>query len=140
MKWWPSRKRHVEFERELRSDLELEEEEQRERGVSPDEARYAARRAFGNTTLIKEQMHEAWGGASFERFWQDLRYAVRVLLKNRAFSATAILVLALGIGTSVAMFAFVDAAMIKPLPYADPQRLVRVTESERVAPLVNISY
>ena len=67
MKWWPSRKRDAELERELRSDLELEEEEQRERGVSPDEARYAALRAFGNITLIKEQTHEAWGGASFER-------------------------------------------------------------------------
>ena len=75
-------------------------------------------------------MHEAWGGASFERFWQDLRYAVRVLGKNRGFSATAILVLALGIGTSVAIFAFVDAALIRPLPYADPQRLVHVTESD----------
>jgi len=139
MKWWPSRKRHAEFERELRSDLELEEEEQQERGVSPDEAWYAARRAFGNTTLIKEQMHEAWGGASFERFWQDLRYAVRVLGKNRGFSATAILVLALGIGTSVAIFAFVDAALIRPLPYADPQRLVHVTESDPPGP-VNISY
>jgi predicted permease len=140
MKWWPSRKRHAESERELRSDLELEEEEQRERGVSPDEAWYAARRAFGNTTLVKEQMHEAWGGASFERFWQDLRYAVRVLGKNRGFSATAILVLALGIGTSVAIFAFVDAALIRPLPYADPQRLVHVTESDPTSPHVNISY
>ncbi|HEY2466456.1 MAG TPA: ABC transporter permease, partial [Terracidiphilus sp.] len=140
MKWWPSRKRDADLERELRSDLELEEEEQRERGVSPDEARYAALRAFGNTTLIKEQTHEAWGGASFERFWQDLRYAGRVLVKNPGFSATAILVLALGIGTSVAIFAFVDAALIKPLPYADPQRLVHVTESDPAAPHVNISY
>jgi macrolide transport system ATP-binding/permease protein len=140
MKWWPSRKRHAESERELRSDLELEEEEQQERGVSPDEAWYAARRAFGNTTLIKEQMHEAWGGARFERFWQDLRYALRVLGKNRGFSATAILVLTLGIGTSVAIFAFVDAALIRPLPYADPQRLVHVTESDPTSPHVNISY
>ena len=140
MKWWPSRKRDAELERELRSDLELEEEEQRERGLSQDEARYAAQRAFGNTTLIKEQTHEAWGWASFERFWQDLRYAARVLVKNPGFSVTAILVLALGTGTSVAIFAFVDAALIKPLPYADPQRLVHVTESDPAAPHVNISY
>ncbi|HZD45022.1 MAG TPA: ABC transporter permease, partial [Acidobacteriaceae bacterium] len=140
MKWWPSRKRDAELERELRSDLELEEEEQRERGGSPDEARYAALRAFGNRTLIKEQTHEAWGGASLERFWHDLRYGGRVLVKNPGFSATAILVLALGIGTSVAIFAFVDAALIKPLPYADPQRLVHVTESDPAAPHVNISY
>jgi hypothetical protein len=59
MKWWQQlKKRDTDLERELQSDLELEEEEQRERGLSPDEARYAARRAFGNTTLIREQTHE----------------------------------------------------------------------------------
>jgi hypothetical protein len=103
--------------------LELEEEEQREKGLSEDEARYAARRAFGNRTLIRQQTHEVRGWAQFERFWQDLRYAGRVLVKNPGFSATAILVLALGIGASVAIFAFVDAALIKSLPFADPQRL-----------------
>lgn len=54
MRWWQTRRRDADLERELRSDLELEEEEQRERGVPPEEARYAARRAFGNSTLIKE--------------------------------------------------------------------------------------
>ena len=67
MKWWQIRKRNADLERELRSDLELEEEEQRENGLPPEEARYAARRAFGNTTLIREQTHEAWGWAPFER-------------------------------------------------------------------------
>jgi hypothetical protein len=60
MKWWQLKKRDADLERELRSDLELKEE-QRESGVSPEEARYAARRAFGNTAVIKEQTHEAWG-------------------------------------------------------------------------------
>ncbi len=140
MRWWQIRRRDADLERELRSDLELEEEEQREKGLSEDEARYAARRAFGNTTLIRQQTHEVWGWAQFERFWQDLRYAGRVLVKNPGFSATAILVLALGIGVSVAIFAFVDAALIKPLPFADPQRLVHVTESDPESPHVNISY
>jgi macrolide transport system ATP-binding/permease protein len=140
MRWWQIGRRDADLERELRSDLELEEEEQREKGLSEDEARYAARRAFGNTTLIRQQTHEVWGWAQFERFWQDLRYAGRVLVKNPGFSATAILVLALGIGASVAIFAFVDAALIKPLPFADPQRLVHVTESDPESPHVNISY
>ena len=61
MKWWQAKKRDADLERELRSDLELEEEEQQDRGVSPQEAHYAAERAFGDTTLIKEQTHEAWG-------------------------------------------------------------------------------
>jgi hypothetical protein len=62
MKWWQIKKRDADLERELRSDLELEEEEQREKGKSPEEARYAAQRAFGNATLIREQTREAGGG------------------------------------------------------------------------------
>ena len=58
MKWWQMRRRNADLERELQADLDLEEEEQREQGASPEEARYAARRAFGNTTLIREQTHE----------------------------------------------------------------------------------
>ena len=60
MRWWQIRKRDADLERELQSDLELEEEEQRERGLSAEEARYAARRAFGNPTLIREQTRATW--------------------------------------------------------------------------------
>ena len=81
MRWWQRRNRDADLERELQSDLELEEEEQRERGLSPEQARHAARRALGNTALIREQTHEAWGGAQFERFLQDLRYGMRQLHK-----------------------------------------------------------
>jgi len=124
MKWWQIRKRNEDLERELRSDLELEEEEQRDHGLPRDEARYAARRAFGNTTLIREQTHESWSSAPFERLLQDLRFALRQLRRNPGFTFTATIMLALGIGASVAMFAFVDAALFKPLPYLDPDILV----------------
>jgi hypothetical protein len=72
MKWWQLTKRDADLERELRSDLELEEEEQRENGLSPEEARHAARRAFGNTTLIRQQTHEAWAGRQLNGFCRML--------------------------------------------------------------------
>ena len=140
MRWWQIRKRDQDLERELESDLELEEEEQRERGVPSEDAPYAARRAFGNTTLIREQMHESWGWAPFERFLQDLGYALRQCRRSPAFVSTAILVLALGTGVSVAIFGFVDAALLEPLPYANPNRLVSVNESGIEAPLWPLSY
>ena len=87
MRWWQINERDADLERELRSDLELEEDEQRDRGVSQQDARYAARRAFGNTTLIREQTHEAWGWASFERLLEDRRYALRQLRRSPGFAS-----------------------------------------------------
>jgi macrolide transport system ATP-binding/permease protein len=142
------RKLGILFRRE-RFGTELEEEiafhrEQMERelidgGMKPEEARFAAMRRFGNATRLKEQSHEATGFAA-ESVWQDLRFAVRQLRKSPGFAATAVVVLALGIGASVAIFSFVDAALIKPLPYKEPARLVQLFESVSLGPRFHLSY
>ena len=88
--------------------------------MKPDAARYAAMRQFGNATRLREQSEEVVG-FRVETVWQDVRFAVRQLRKNPGFGVTAVLILALGMGVSVAIFAFVDAALIQPLPYAQPE-------------------
>jgi predicted permease len=124
MKWWQIKKRDADLERELGSDLELEEEEQRENGLSAEEARYAARRVFGNATLIKEQTRETWGWAPFERLLQDIRYAFRQLGRSPGFTLTVVLILALGIGASTAVFSILDSVLLRPYAFRDPGQIV----------------
>jgi len=123
----------VDLERELRSDLELEEEEQRESGLSSEEARYAARRAFGNPTIIKEQTYETWGWAPLERLLQDLRYALRQLKRSPGFAVTAMAILALGVGANVAVFSVMNALIMRPLNVPQPQSLYLVEHREHGA-------
>src|SRR5581483_3624308 len=115
--------REQEFERELRAHLESEAEEQRETGISPEEAGYAARRALGNATLVKEDVREMWGWSSLEVLWQDLSYGVRQLRLNPVFALVAILSLALGIGANSAIFQLLDAVRLRSLPVPNPQQL-----------------
>ncbi len=126
MRWWQIRKRDADLERELQSDLELEELEQRESGLSPHEACYAARRAFGNTTLIREHTHEAWGVAAFERLWQNVRFALRQFTRNKRFTAVCIVTLALGIGAQTTIYSVIYAVLLDPYPYRGAMRMVHL--------------
>ena len=129
MNWWQIKKRDADLERELRSDLELEEEEQREGGISEEEARYAALRAFGNLTLIREQTRAIWSWNWLESLARDLRFSLRALRRTPGFTVIAILVMALGIGANVALFTVVRGVLLKPLPFHDPDRLVMLYEA-----------
>jgi predicted permease len=128
---WPIKKRDADLERELRSDLELEEEEQRESGLPPDEARYAARRAFGNPTLIREQTRAVWSWNMLENLIRDVRIGVRTLFRSPGFSLIAVLVIALCIGAATSLFTVVRSVLLRPLPFRDPARLVMVYEHFR---------
>ena len=135
MRWWPNwkgtAKRDADLERELLSDLELEEEERRGRGLSAEEARSAARRAFGNTTLIREQTRAVWSWVWMERLVRDAKYGTRTLLRSPEFAIVSVLVMALGIGATTSLFTMVRAVLLRPLPFRDSGKLVMLYEHYR---------
>ncbi len=131
MRWWQIGKRDADLERELQSDLELEEEEQREHGVSREEARHAARRAFGNPTLIREQTNAVWSWNWLENLLRDLRIGIRTLFRSPGFAILAVLVMTLCIGATASLFTVVRSVLLRPLPFRDPDRLVMIYEHFR---------
>jgi predicted permease len=131
MRWWPIGKRDADLQRELQSDLELEEEEQLENGLSPEEARYAAMRAFGNPTLIREHTRAVWSWNMLEDLLRDLRISVRTLFRSPGFSLIAVFVMALCIGSATSMFTVVQSVLLRPLPFRDPGQLVTIYEHFR---------
>jgi macrolide transport system ATP-binding/permease protein len=109
---------------EFATHLALLEDDERARGLSADQAERKARARFGNPLSYRERAIDAVTARWLEDASKDIRFAVRQLRKNPGFAATAIMVVALGLSASVAIFGFVDAALIRPLPYRDPSRLV----------------
>jgi hypothetical protein len=113
---------------ELRFHLEPQIAENIAAGMSPDEARHAALRAFGNPAALRDQARETWNWSGIESLLRDARIGARTLLRAPGFALTAILVMGLGIGANVTLFTLVRFVLLKPLPFKDPGRLVRLYE------------
>lgn len=129
-----------ELDEELQYHLDREIEANLARGLSRDEARAAALRSIAGLEQAKEGCRDARGWNLFDHLRGDLRFAFRQLRQSPAFTAAAVFVLALGTCAGAAIFAFVDAALLAPLPYREPARLVGVYESLPTCPLCNLSY
>ena len=115
-----------ELAEEIDAHIEMEQEEQVVAGRTPDDARAAALRAFGNVTLRREDGRAAWTFQWIETLWQDAQHAARMLRRNPGFTAIAVATLALGLGATTTIFSVVNSILLRPLPYPDSQRLISV--------------
>jgi putative ABC transport system permease protein len=133
-------KMEEELDEEVRFHLEREIEENIVRGMTPEEARYAAMRSFGGVERVKEESRDERGIRLLEEVWQDLRYGARMLLKQPGFTLIAALTLALGIGANTAIFSVVEALLLRPLPYSEPERLMMLSEKSREGARLTAAY
>jgi hypothetical protein len=125
------RRRDRELDEEIHSHLQMATSDHIERGESPEQAQISARRNLGSPNLIKDITRQMWGLMWLERLMQDLRYGIRMLLRQPSFTVVVVLSLALGIGANTAIFSVVNVLLFKPLPYPQSDRLMALEHRVR---------
>ena len=117
-----------ELDQDIREHLEVETQDNLDRGMSPEEARYAALRKFGNITRIKEETREVWSIAWLEQLLQDIRFGMRTLRRSPGLTLTAVMAIALGVGINVGIFSVLNGMALRLLPVPSAQELVSVNQ------------
>jgi putative ABC transport system permease protein len=148
LQWWSKlervlgRKRNLadELEQEIDAHLQFLIDENRQQGMTLEEAGAVAQREFGNATTTRERTYQSWQFPTFESLLQDLRYAARGIWKARVFSFIVILTLAVGIGANTAIFSAVYAVLLKPLPFPSGERLAWLGESSAKASGISVTW
>lgn len=130
-RFWQRTQRHEDLAREIESYIAHETDDNVGRGMTKEEARYAAQRRFGNPTLVREQVYEMNSMGLIESTWKDITLGIRQLRRNPAFAFSAIVILALGIAATTVIFSIAYGVLLRDLPYYEPDRLVAVGSSQR---------